>query len=445
MTFLKKIFLPICLIASLLILIYTFYKSEIYWNGKKSDYYFTYYVVSFLLIFFSFITFFLSQKIKEYLIISGISLIVSLYVFEGYLTFKEQLSKEQVSKNQLLKERLYEKETSEKYDTRTKKEVYEDLKRVNNEISVFVPPASYLNENYPIFPLSSISNSETVFCNENGYYPIYQSDRYGFNNPDEEWNNKEIEYLLVGDSYAQGACVNRPNDIASVLRALSNKSALNLGYGGNGPLIEYATLREYFNSNVKKVLWIYYEGNDLEDLDFEIRNKILRNYLDDLAFTQNLKIKQSEIDKLVKSIVEKEMEKIKVDLISIIKLNKTRLQLSLYLPSKNQPQPSQTQLELKKILRLANNFTIKNDSKLYFVYLPSYGHYKVNYKVDYKINYNLIKKIVNELNIPFIDINREVFEKERNPLKLFPFEMPGHYNVEGYKKVADTIYKFTKD
>ena len=445
MTFLKKIFLPICLIASLLILIYTFYKSEIYWNGKKSDYYFTYYVVSFLLIFFSFITFFLSQKIKEYLIISGISLIVSLYVFEGYLTFKEQLSKEQVSKNQLLKEQLYEKETSEKYDTRTKKEVYEDLKRVNNEISVFVPPASYLNENYPIFPLSSISNSETVFCNENGYYPIYQSDRYGFNNPDEEWNNKEIEYLLVGDSYAQGACVNRPDDIASVLRTLSNKSALNLGYGGNGPLIEYATLREYFNSNVKKVLWIYYEGNDLQDLDFEIRNKILRNYLDDLAFTQNLKIKQSEIDKLVKSIVEKEMEKIKVDLISIIKLNKTRLQLSLYLPSKNQPQPSQTQLELKKILRLANNFTIKNDSKLYFVYLPSYGHYKVNYKVDYKINYNLIKKIVNELNIPFIDINQEVFEKERNPLKLFPFEMSGHYNVEGYKKTADTIYKFTKD
>ena len=445
MTFLKKIFLPICLTASLLLLIYTFYKSEIYWDGQKSDYYFTYYVVSFLLIFFSFITFFLSQKIKEYLIISGISLIVSLYVFEGYLTFKEQLSKEQVSKNQLLKEQLYEKETSEKYDTRTKKEVYEDLKRVNNEISVFVPPASYLNENYPIFPLSSISNSETVFCNENGYYPIYQSDRYGFNNPDEEWNNKEIEYLLVGDSYAQGACVNRPDDIASVLRTLSNKSALNLGYGGNGPLIEYATLREYFNSNVKKVLWIYYEGNDLQDLDFEIRNKILRNYLDDLAFTQNLKIKQSEIDKLVKSIVEKEMEKIKVDLISIIKLNKTRLQLSLYLPSKNQPQPSQTQLELKKILRLANNLTIKNDSKLYFVYLPSYGHYKVNYKVDYKINYNLIKKIVNELNIPFIDINREVFEKERNPLKLFPFEMPGHYNVEGYKKVADTIYKFTKD
>ena len=59
--------------------------------------------------------------------------------------------------------------------------------------------------------------------------------------------------------------------------------------------------------------------------------------------------------------------------------------------------------------------------------------------------YNLVKNIVNELKIPFIDIHKEVFKKEQNPLKLFPFELFGHYNVDGYKKVAETIYKFTKD
>ena len=74
------------------------------------------------------------------------------------------------------------------------------------------------------------NNKKTIYCNENGYYSIYQSDRYGFNNPDEEWDNKETEYLIVGDSFTDGACVNRPNDIASVLRILSNKSVLNLGY-----------------------------------------------------------------------------------------------------------------------------------------------------------------------------------------------------------------------
>jgi len=40
------------------------------------------------------------------------------------------------------------------------------------------------------------------------------------------------------------------------------------------------------------------------------------------------------------------------------------------------------------------------------------------------------------LSIPFIDIHKEVFEKEQNPLKLFPFEQFGHYNVKGYKKIA---------
>ena len=29
--------------------------------------------------------------------------------------------------------------------------------------------------------------------------------------------------------------------------------------------------------------------------------------------------------------------------------------------------------------------------------------------------YNLVKNIVNELKIPFIDIHKEVFKKEQNP------------------------------
>ena len=80
-------------------------------------------------------------------------------------------------------------------------------------------------------PFSGISDTLTIHCNENGYFSKYQSDRYGFNNPDEKWDKKEIEYLLIGDSLVHGACVNRPNDMASVLETLSNKSTLNLGYG----------------------------------------------------------------------------------------------------------------------------------------------------------------------------------------------------------------------
>ena len=141
----------------------------------------------------------------------------------------------------------------------------------------------------------------------------YLIDRYGFNNPDADWDKKEIEYLLVGDSFTHGACVNRPNDIASVLRSLSKKSVINLGYKGNGPLIEYASLREYLRANVQKVLWIYYEGNDLENLKREKNHKILKKYLEDLTFTQNLKSRQSEINLILNNYILNEKNKADID------------------------------------------------------------------------------------------------------------------------------------
>ena len=432
-----------------MLLIYIFYKSEVYWDGNKKSYYFTYYLISLILVFLSIITFFINHKLKEYLIITFLSTVTALYLFEAYLIFKQPISKEQLStknqiKEQILKEQLYENRTGKKFDKRTRLEILNDLREMNNEIQVPVSPNNYINKNNAIFPFSSISNSKTIFCNENGYYTIYQSDRYGFNNPDDNWDSNEIEYFIVGDSFTHGACVNRPNDIGSVLRNLSKKSVLNLGYSGNGPLIEFATLREYMNSNVKKVLWIYFEGNDLSDLHIEMSDKILMKYYDDVTFTQNLKLKQKEIDNLAVNFINKEKtEKRQVEsrqrgtlvikLIDFIKI--TNLRVLIY-------PPPQLTTNLKKTLKLTKEFVNKNNSKLYFIYLPAYDRYKTNYD---DTGYNLIKDIVNQLDIPFIDIPQEVFEKEKNPLNLFPFKMNGHYNVEGYKKVSETIYKFTKD
>ena len=80
---------------------------------------------------------------------------------------------------------------------------------------------------------------------------------------------------------------------------------------------------------------------------------------------------------------------------------------------------------------------------MYFVYLPAYSQY--NSKNYDQSNYLKIKKIISELNIPFIDIDKEVFKKEKNPLELFPFQLPGHFNKTGYKKVAESIYAKTSN
>ena len=50
-------------------------------------------------------------------------------------------------------------------------------------------------------------------------------------------------------------------------------------------------------------------------------------------------------------------------------------------------------------------------------------------------------KIVEELNIPIINIHKEVLEKELDPSKLFVFGQRNvHYNIEGYKKIAEKIH-----
>ena len=441
MNFLKKNFSPIILAISLFLLIYTFYRSEIHWNfirdENRRDFYSYYYILSSILIIFSIFSFFISKKIKEYLIIIIISFMISLYLSEGYLTYKKNNS---LDKEFTLKKKIYKKKTGKKWDTRSRIEIYKDLKKNNSEIKVKVHPTAYFGKNLPIYPLASISNSETIHCNENGYYSIYQSDRYGFNNPDTEWDKKYVEYLLVGDSFTNGACVNQPNDIASVLRTLSMKSVLNLGMGGNGPLTNYATLREYLNPNVKKVFWLHFEGNDIENLKNELYKKILLNYLNDLNFSQNLKFKQEEINNIHIDLIDLEEKKLKSSFfnnsLNFIKIYNLRMSLKRKDYKKLQPQT-----EFNEILELTKKLTNENNSKLYFVYLPEFDRYKPNYDPT---NYNLIKNMVNELNIPFIDVHMEVFEKQDNPFKLFPFEQEGHYNIEGYKKISESIYKYSQ-
>ena len=232
---------------------------------------------------------------KKYLFVFILSSIISAYLFEYYLIYKNDELR-LINKKSL----TYKNLSGKVYDKRKLYEIYENLNQ-NHNITITVHPTDFFKDkNLELLPLSGLSNTLTINCNENGYYSIYKTDRYGFNNPDDEWENKEIEYILIGDSFGHGACVNRPNDIASQLRKLTNKSVLNLSYTANGPLLEYATLKEYFKQNTKNVIWLYYEDNDLEDLEYELSIDLLKKYILEDNFSQNLITKQNEIDEQIK-------------------------------------------------------------------------------------------------------------------------------------------------
>ena len=438
LNFIKKVFSPSFLFFSIFLLIYTFYKSEIVWSGNKIDYYKFYYILSILLIVIAIISFFLNEKIKSLLIKIILFLIFFVYLIEFYI----------ISYDGFARTLTYYLKEGKSYEARSIIDKYNNLKQKDSQVKLIIRPQSHFkNTEKKLLPLSGISNSQTIHCNENGYYSIYQSDRYGFNNPDSEWDQKEIEYLTLGDSFVQGSCVNRPNDITSVLRTLSNKSALNLGYGGNGPLLQYAGLREYLSKKVNKVVWVYFEGNDLINLNNELESRILNYYLDNQNFSQDLKNKQKKIDDINNFAIEKEFKRLKErnfsKKLNILKLSRVRTTLYNYIPEKYKPKPQPRPKPSKKfyeVLALAKNLAVKNNSKFYFVYLPEYSRYKDNYD---NTNYREVKKIVKQLQIPFIDIHTEVFEKEENPLNLFPFKLKGHYNIEGYKKVGVKINEIT--
>ena len=443
----KKFFSPIFFVFSILLFTLIFFKSEIVSEGVNRDHYLKYYIFCIILISFSIYTFYISDKTKEYLGITILSGIFTIYLIEYYLgtpagTPQKITEREKRMKTEI-KKKIYKEETGFTWDERSQFQVYRDLlKKDPNTVPYFYPQE--LSINYEkIHSLAGVSNSQTVFCNENGYYSVTNSDKYGFNNPAKEWDSDEFEFVFVGDSMTHGYCVNRPNDIPSVVRELSGKSTLNLGYGRNGPLIEYATLREYLPKKTKNIVFMFYAGNDLENLESELKNKILINYKNDLEFNQNLKDKQNEIDKQIKKFILARLKGTEFKY-QFIKFRRFReaFQDIINKQKKIKINHEVELKELEKILFLTKKLSIENKSKLHFVYLSAERYWgNENRQKDDLIYFDDVKNIVEKLDINFIDIHKEVFQKRSNPLELFPFGISGHYNVEGFNEVAKAIYE----
>jgi len=411
------------------ILLYSLYKSEVYFLGANRSYYLTYYLISLFFFVLTFINFFISWKIRLYFIIIFISSLFSFYSIELFLNLDPIK----------FKSRQYKKETGKSYDLRNKFEIYSDLKQIDDSVVVFNNI-----KNKEIQSFSGISNSKTIHCNENGYYSSYISDKYGFNNPAYDWQKDFFNYVLIGDSHIHGACVNRPFDISSILRNISNTNTLNLGIQNTGPLNQFAILKEYLPKNFKNLIWVYYP-NDNEDLIREIKDNRLKRYLINKNFNQDLINKQKKIDYLILEKINQQFlmkKNNKLDkIIDIIKLTKTRNSLfyTFFITKKLPPMQKEFFMILDEVQKIID----KNDAKLFFVILPTYSQVKFQNKEINK-NIKMFKKKILKQNITIIDTKELIFDKEENPIKFYPFKKPGHLNVKGNQAVAELIYKLTK-
>jgi len=372
---------------------------------------------------------------------------IFFYLFEIYLEFnRETPHNERIS----IAEKL-----SIPFDTRTPKEVLKDLNSLGIEASYFNPSMliksnGLQSSNGRIYPLGGISNFTTILSNESGYYPIIETDEHGFNNPKGLYEKNKVDIMLTGDSFTEGKSVHSNETIGAVLRQW-DFNAISVGKAGNGSLLELAALKEYAEPlQPKIVLWLYYRGDIVSDLSSEFGSTILRNYLIDFDFTQNLISRQAEIDKVLKNnwIKEKFQNHWSFRILKLynlrLSINSIRIpKTTIKIKSKSIPYPmnpvEKKQIQLfKKIMKISNNMISKWEGKLYFVYLPSYHKYGSESENPVRED---VLRLVNQLEIPIIDIHEKVFASHPDPLSLFPLRVHGHYTKEGYRLVAEAIGK----
>lgn len=438
------------LVIPIALAVFTYWTAEIHFAGRDRDVYTKFYFIALAGFILAASQFFLPRTIQQNVILTLISVVIALYVAElglNYTIWSRPASRAIEAQQQGID-----------FDKRSRYKVIEDLK-INGVDAAPCVPGSFLAQN-PIaiagkqrVVFSGLSKTVTVCGNESGKRSIYQTDRYGFNNSDLEWDELTTHAILLGDSFTIGTSVDATQNIASRLIQLTGKSVINLGVTGSSSLTSLATLKEYgIIKHPKNVFWLYFEGNDLAELTTEMLYPALMQYLHK-NYSNNLTEYQVEIDKGLRTIISSHKDswelrdKNEADVISFrikqfIFLENIRSATGFDKIGKKTNDFSMEIRLLGKILQQSEQLVNSWNGDFYFVYLPTYGRYTsflTNH--DNYLQRENVLDMVRELNIPVIDIHEKVFTNHSDPRSLFPLRIHGHYNAEGYRLVAEAIAK----
>ena len=310
-----------------------------------------------------------------------------------------------------------------------------------------------------IFPLGGRGNTYFLMDNEAGFYPLYLSDRFGFNNSDDVYN-KKIKVMITGDHIAEGLSVNYKQTIGFLLNQ-SGCNTLNVGRYDNAALAKYASLVEYGKIyKPEVVLWLHYP-DDVHELKRELQIPLLLNYLKNDDYFQNLVGEQENFDKAILPYLEKARQDLKRkrgyfskrriltlknvrDLFYINNSSDKKNYISLDKSIKNELK------SFEKILFLSSRLIDSWGGKKYFFYFPEYRIYQGNTNYNFRgVSINelktRVKKIAQKYNFKIIDTQEIIFENYRDPEIMFPMLLDSHYSANGYEKIFFEIRKLFKE
>jgi hypothetical protein len=318
-----------------------------------------------------------------------------------------------------------------------------------------------------IVPLAGAARARTLMCKEGDRpFTVYTSDEYGFNNPPGLWQ-PPVDVVIVGDSFAFGACVPHEDHFVQMIRNRYART-LNLGYGGNGPLVELALVREYVSRlHPAFVFWVYDENNDVysinealpADLEYELDHPLLMRYLEDRNFSQGLFDKREAIDRVVGANVR---DRIRQRIgttsrwIRFLSASNTRWLVRNAAIARSQARPGAAPaspasrevrsgahiLAFRRILQEASREVRAAGGRFIFVSIPSIP--TICQSMRFSLRWAVLAA-AEEASVDVIDLERDFKNAaERNGTASL-FGIPpcgGHLSPAGYRIVGDRLLEF---
>ena len=309
-------------------------------------------------------------------------------------------------------------------------------------------PATLKSEvkNNEFYPIGSFPYTKTYLCDEGYGLVKFKTDRFGLRNKNSNWLNvkNQQNIFLIGDSFAQGACVMYPKSIAGILNKETKLNTINLASAGNGSYEYLAILKSIIkpiisNSNYKNYVIIAFYENDKTNPNTKINN-FIEQIPEIVVQTKEGEIMPSEfyINKMNK------IKKLKLSKMfnqsNKLKFNKVKKYKDSFLYQNLTFVPVRTRFNELNNLKSASEQSIEMLSEIcqqkcipIITYIPGSEYFFQVRRLNYYKNF--LKEQSEKYGLTFIDGSKVINSKDRND---FAPNGP-HLSNQGYKKLTELI------
>ena len=284
----------------------------------------------------------------------------------------------------------------------------------------------------------------------------YQYDQYGLrNNTDLE----SADLIVIGDSFVEGLGVSVKDMLTTQLAEQLNRPVANIAQSWYGPNQELELLRRYgLRFDPKICVWVFYEGNDLADLQrYTMATRDWENFSKDFhSFRQRSFMKNAilAIRRMLPPIPNKNMfDRDRMKEQSGLYKSSSGQMIRLYFHDKGYYLSEDDRIaikELSSVLGQAHQLCHAVGAKFFFVFAPTkFRVYRdfTEFSAEAQPRYWVINDLPQKLeamvleNFPdgkFLDLTTALVDQARQePLLYFNYDT--HWSAEGHRIAASAI------